>query len=1166
VATYLYRLGRFAARRAWAVVLAWILLLGLVAGAALSFGKPFTSKMTIPGTEFQTVLDDLTQAVPKAAGGIGTVVFKTKDGTPFSDAQKKAVAVVATDWESIPDVESALDPFATQQQMDQARKQVADGKAQLGTGTRQIADNEKKIADGKAQLAAGQKELDANAAKLADGEKQLAAGEAQWLAGKQQYDAGAAKLADGRRQLAAGEAKLASGQQQYDASVAQLAAGQTQITQGYAQVDQGLAAAGLTRATLPGAVAALQQQVPALQGAYDEALTAYGPDAPETIEARTALQTAQANLTQLQTAQTTLATLAQKQAQVTAGQQQLPAAKAQLDAARAQVSAARTQVASGQRDLAAAKAKVDAGRAQLDASAAQLADGKAKLAAGRTKLAQAQAELAAGEKQLADAKAKLPGSQQDLTRAERRLALMEGLRSVTTRGDVAVSQVIFKEGSYSVPKAAKEAIPVKGAALADAGVVVEYSKEVVQELKFIGPGEIIGVVVAGIVLVGMLGSLLAAGLPLLTALIGVAVGLLGAVAMTHFIEMTDVTPALALMLGLAVGIDYSLFLVNRHREQLARGVPLVESIGRATGTAGSAVVFAGLTVIVALSALQITGIPFLGIMGFVAAATVAVAVLIAVTLTPALLGLLRERVLSPKARTALAAKLAAEEAEADSEDARAAEATRARGGAGGGSGAGSGAGGSGGTSLHGGAHHEGRGHGWGGLVTRHHWVTMALATVLLAIMAIPAASLRLGLPDGSYEPHDSTAYRTYAAIDQHFGPGRNGPILAVAKVDEAKAAGLDEGKQTDLDLALGEQFKAVPGVAYVVPVGHSDDRRTTVFQVAPTTGPSDEATTALVRDLRERVPAIKDATGVASIGYSGQTVANIDISAALRDALPAYLLVVVGISLVLLLLVFRSVVVPLLATGGFLLSVAAAFGAVVAVYQWGWAGALFGVEQTGLVLSFLPTLVIGILFGLAMDYQMFLVSGMREAWAHGHTAKTAVRSGFSHGARVVTAAALIMTAVFGSFARAELTMVRPIGFALAVGVLIDAFVVRMTAMPAIMHILGERAWYLPAWLDRILPDLDVEGTKLEQARAAESGAVDAAGSDGTSGVGSASDGTSGGASSSDATSANATASDRTSAGGAGPAGTSAGGGPAALDVPGDHPWPDTRPQPAAPTT
>ncbi len=620
---------------------------------------------------------------------------------------------------------------------------------------------------------------------------------------------------------------------------------------------------------------------------------------------------------------------------------------------------------------------------------------------------------------------------------------------MTERGDVAVAQVRFDVPMNSVPQATKDVVVVVGADLADrrgARRLLQGHRPGPERLR---SGEAVGLAVAAVVLVVMLGSLLAAGLPLLTALIGVAVGLLGAVTMTQWVDMTDVTPALALMLGLAVGIDYALFLVNRHREQLARGMALEESIGRATGTAGSAVLFAGLTVIVALAALHYHRIPFLAIMGYVAAATVALAVLISLTFTPALLRLIGPRVLSPRSRRALAQHLAAEEAEAEVEDAQTAQDP---------------------------AGHP-RGAGWGGLVTRRPLLTLVLATIGLAVMAIPAASLRLGLPDGAYEPHDSTAYRTYAAIGDNFGAGQNGPVIAVAALDQVQATGVDAAALADLQLTVAERLKATDGVAYVVPIGASPDGARLAFQLVPTTGPSDDATADLVHRLREDASTLVEEQGLVSLGFTGQTVANIDISQALASALPVYLAVVVGISLILLLLVFRSVVVPVLATAGFLLSVAAAFGAVVAVYQWGWLGALFGVEQTGLVLSFLPTLVIGILFGLAMDYQMFLVTGMREAWRHGHTARTAVHTGFRHGVRVVTAAALIMTAVFASFVHAELTAVRPIGFALAVGVLIDAFVVRMTAMPAIMYLLGERAWYQPRWLDR-LPDLDVEGTQL----------------------------------------------------------------------------------------
>lgn len=1063
MASYLYRVGSLAARRAWAVVIAWLLVLGLVGGAALAFGRPFTSKLTIPGTEFQRVLDDLETSLPKAAGGIGTVVFSSTDGTPFTEAQRRSIAQVVSGWSAADGIDTATDPFETQRQLDDAAKQVTDGKKKLVDGRKQISDAEAKLAAGKKKLTDGERQISANEARLRSGSQQLTAGERRLAAGRAQYSSSAAQLAAGRRQLQAGTAQAAQGRAQLRAASSRIAAGQAQLN------------------AKRGEIAQARRQLAALSAQADALAEQNGADDPQVvaIRQRVASETARLNAGQQQ--------LNRKAAELAAGQRTLRAKQAQLADAERKLAAARSRLAAGQAQLSAGKRRLDAGSAALSANRAKLAQGRDQLEQGRSALAKGKADAAAGAKKLADAKAAVPANEAKLARGERRLALMKGLRSVNPAGTVAISQVLFDAPMASVEPATKRLISERATPLADAGVRVDYSKDIVQELNLVGPGEALGVLVAGLVLFVMLGSLLAAGLPLLTALIGVAVGLLGAVAVTYFTEMNEVTPALALMLGLAVGIDYSLFLVNRHREQLARGLPLIESIALATGTAGSAVLFAGLTVIVALSALALTGIPFLGVMGFVAAATVAVSVLVALTLTPALLKLMGGRVLSNRAREALAAKLAAEEAEADAEDAAAGGTPNTRPDH---TGRSTGAAG----VLHDPGRHEGRGHGWGGLVTRHPWVTLGLATVLLSVLAIPAASLKLGLPDGGYEPHSSTAYRTYHTIGETFGPGRNGPIVAVAKVGPQAASGLTGDRLTDLQLTVGEQLKAVPGVAYVVPIGSSADSRTLAFQVVPTSGPSDDATSTLVTALRSGAAGIVERTGIDSLGYAGQTVANIDISNALGSALPLYLGVVVGISLILLLLVFRSVVIPVLATAGFLLSVAAAFGAVVAVYQWGWLGAALGVEQPGLVLSFLPTLVIGILFGLAMDYQMFLVSGMRESWAHGHAARTAVRVGFSHGARVVTAAALIMISVFASFVHAPLTMVRPIGFALAIGVLIDAFVVRMTAMPAIMHVLGERAWYLPRWLDRVLPDLDVEGTRLESEHPApDSGADDSAG-------------------------------------------------------------------------
>ena len=283
----------------------------------------------------------------------------------------------------------------------------------------------------------------------------------------------------------------------------------------------------------------------------------------------------------------------------------------------------------------------------------------------------------------------------------------------------------------------------------------------------------------------------------------------------------------------------------------------------------------------------------------------------------------------------------------------------------------------------------------------------------------------------------------------------------------------------DAQASIATDLMSVDGVTSVLPFGVSADRSTLAFQVVPTTGPADPATVETVRAIHFSADTYARHTGT-DIGLTGSTVANIEISERLGAALPPYLLVVVGLSLVILMLVFRSIVVPVVATAGFLLSVGAAFGVTVAVHQWGWLGGLLGVTQPGPLLSFMPIILIGVLFGLAMDYQMFLVSGMHEARSHGEDSRTAVRTGFVHGAKVVTAAAIIMTSVFLGFAFSHLVMIRPIGFALAVGVLVDAVLVRMTLTPAVMHLLGDRAWYIPRWLDRLLPDLDVEGVKLAE--------------------------------------------------------------------------------------
>lgn len=694
------------------------------------------------------------------------------------------------------------------------------------------------------------------------------------------------------------------------------------------------------------------------------------------------------------------------------------------------------------------QAALDDAAAQIATGQQKLDDGAARLAAGKVQLAQlesipqrpaaVEAQYQELKTQLAAAEAEAAAGETKLASAKQQIAASQGLRFVSENGKAAAAQVQFKVSLYSLEPSDRQQVQSVVNEAKASGLEVYFSKEITEDVtQLFGPAEIIGVVIAALVLIVMLGTLIAAGLPLLMAVIGVGIGVGGTFALTGAIEMSSISPMLALMLGLAVGIDYSLFIVNRHRQQLLAGMEMRESIAKATGTSGNAVLFAGLTVVIALAALSLSGLPFLAVLGLAAAATVAIAVLIALSLTPAVLSLIGKRVISRRAWRKV--ELHPGEAEAKSEAKT----------------------------------HSAKGSGWGGFVTRHPIMMLLVSVVALVVVAIPALSLRLALPDGGSEPVDSSAYKAYKVTEDNFGAGMNGPIIVVGELP----SGLSDAEAQQARYQVADRLRAVGNVTAAVPAAISADQRTAVFQVIPQEGPASASTVQVVRDLREAGAQISADTGV-QIGLTGQTAANVDVSTKLGDALPLYLAVVVGLSLLLLLLVFRSIVVPLLATGGFLLSLAASFGAVVAVYQWGWLGTVFDVSNPAAVLSFLPIILIGVLFGLAMDYQVFITSGMREAFAHGENAKQAVRTGFSHAAKVVVAAAIIMTSVFAGFIFSHLTMVRPLGFALAFGVLIDAFVVRMTIVPAVMHLLGKSAWWLPRWLDKILPDVDVEGAKV----------------------------------------------------------------------------------------
>ncbi|MFB8116941.1 MMPL family transporter [Streptomyces sp. NPDC055962] len=599
-------------------------------------------------------------------------------------------------------------------------------------------------------------------------------------------------------------------------------------------------------------------------------------------------------------------------------------------------------------------------------------------------------------------------------------------KAVSRDGRYALVQVQFTSGVDGITDAQREAFSEAGASVPD--LRVEHGGEIMRGVPEIGSTEVIGVAVAALVLVLTFGSLVAAGMTLLNALVGVGAGMAGLFALSSVVELTSTAPILALMLGLAVGIDYSLFITSRYRHYLTDGMDGEEAAGRAVGTAGSAVVFAGATVVIALAGLAVAGVPFLTVMGLAAAATVALAVLVSLTLLPAVLGFAGARVLPRKQRTREPAAASAR-VEAES----------------------------------------GLGFRWGRIVARLRVPVLVLGVAGLGALALPVQDMRLALPDASTEAVGSPNREAYDLTTEGFGEGFNGRLIAVVSAGTPQATGTAVEKTAAL-------ITKTPGVLAVAPPQTNENGTTALLAVIPETGPTDAATEDTVNEIRDRVESVSGA----SVALTGATAVGIDVSEKLAGALPVYLLLVVGLSVLLLMLVFRSVLVPLKAALGFLLTIGATFGITVAIFQEGHLAGLVGLDTPGPLVSFLPILLIGILFGLAMDYEVFLVSRMREDFVHGADARESVVSGVGHNGRVVTAAAVIMTAVFGGFVFMPDPIIKSIGFALAVGVLVDAFVVRMALVPAVMHLLGRAAWWLPGPVDRVLPDLDIEGERLNR--------------------------------------------------------------------------------------
>ncbi|WSR56878.1 MMPL family transporter [Micromonospora ureilytica] len=610
--------------------------------------------------------------------------------------------------------------------------------------------------------------------------------------------------------------------------------------------------------------------------------------------------------------------------------------------------------------------------------------------------------------------------------------------AVSPNGRYALVQVQFATGGDDVTDEQRTAYEQVGAAAKAQGWQVAPGGEVLGGEPEIGSTEALGVLVAAIVLIITFGSLVAAGMTMLNALIGVGAGMAGLFALSGVVQLTSTAPILALMLGLAVGIDYSLFITSRHRQNLLDGLSPEEAVGRAVGTAGSAVVFAGATVVIALAGLAVVNIPFLTVMGLAAAGTVTVAVLVAITLQPALLGFAGRRVLPRRLRAVPTDGTAAQEDDADVTDRPAATDDR-----------------------------NGFGFRWARLITRFRVPVILVGLLGLGLLALPTPDMRLALPGAATAAVGSPARVANDLTVEGFGAGFTGRLAVVVAGDTPQATAAAVPQVTAL-------LQRTENVLAVAPPQLSPDGRTALLGVVPKTGPTDEATETLVHDIRGAVSGIPDA----DVLLTGVTAIGIDVSEKLSDALPIYLLLVVGLSVLLLMLVFRSLLVPVKAALGFLLTVAATFGITVAVFQQGHLADLVGLDTPGPLISFLPILLIGILFGLAMDYEVFLVSRMREDFVHGETARQATISGMGHGARVVTAAALIMMSVFGGFVFLEDPVIKSMGFALAIGVAIDAFVVRMTIVPAVMSLLGDRAWWLPRWLDRALPNVDIEGEGL----------------------------------------------------------------------------------------
>ena len=605
--------------------------------------------------------------------------------------------------------------------------------------------------------------------------------------------------------------------------------------------------------------------------------------------------------------------------------------------------------------------------------------------------------------------------------------------TVSPDGRVAYATISYSEPSVELTATDIDALRAVKNQAERSGLDVAIGGDAIAPEGHLPTAELIGIGIALIVLAITLGSLVAAGMPLLTAILGVGIGLMGITTLSGFVDLSSVTPILGAMLGLAVGIDYALFIMSRYQQEVRKGGPLEEAAGVAVGTAGSAVVFAGITVVIALAGLSVTGISFLTQMGLGGAVTVVIAVIIALTLLPAILGFAGTKVTGGRLKFL------------KQRDPESTELTAGR--------------------------------RWINLVDRFKAPMLVGGILVAAVMSFPVTKMELALPDNSTAPAGSDQRVAFDTISDSFGAGANGPLIVVVDTkDAAVPVAAVESITAELE-SLKTDVASVVAPDAATLQQQLDAVQFTTITVIPKSGPAAADTKELVNTIRDRTDAVEADTGAHAL-VTGSTAVGVDISQELLAAFPVYLIVVVGLAIFLLIAVFRSLWVPIKAAVGFVISLCVSLGATVAVFQWGWLNQLLGLDATSPIVFLLPLLLTGILFGLAMDYEVFLVTRMREAYVHGRPAREAVLEGFQHSARVVTAAAVIMIGVFGGFALGDDVIIKTIGFGLTVGVLADAFLVRMLILPALMLIVGERIWWMPKWFGPITPNFDVEGESL----------------------------------------------------------------------------------------